>query len=89
VSARGYTGTVSSPYRDENESLRAEVERLRTQLARRRTSLWAGLVLVAVDFGAVMVLRPWLNGASDVRFWSALALIVAIAVSATWSVARR
>jgi len=80
---------VTSPYRDENESLRAEVQRLRAQLAGRRSRLWLGLGLVAADFGAVMVLRPWLNGASDARFWGALALVVALAVSATWSVARR
>lgn len=80
---------MTSPYRDENESLRAEVQRLRAQLAGRKSRLWLGLALVAADFAAVMALRPWLNGASDARFWSALAVVVVLAVSATWSVARR
>ena len=80
---------MSSPYRDENESLRAEVQRLRAQLAGRRSRFWLGLGLVAVEFGAVMGLRPWLNGPSDARFWFALGLVVAVAVAATWSVARR
>jgi hypothetical protein len=62
---------------------------LRAQLAGRKSRLWLGLALVGADFGAVMALRPWLNGASDARFWSALAIVVVLAVSATWSVARR
>ena len=80
---------VTSPYRDENESLRAEVQRLRLQLAGRRSRLWVGLGLVAVDFGAAMALRPWLNGASEGRFWTGLATVVLLAAAATWSVARR
>lgn len=74
------------PYRDENASLRAEVERLRTELAKRRVAHGrVALLLVVLDFGAAMVLRPWLNGASDSKFWVALALIAGIALAAVAS----
>ena len=77
------------PYRDENESLRAEVERLRAQLERRRGGrLWLGLGLVGADFAAAMALRPWLNGGDDLRFWAALSLVAALAAAATWSAIR-
>ncbi len=81
---------MPTPYRDENDSLRHENEQLRSKLGKpmgRR--LWIGLGLVGLDFGAAMLLRPWLNGGDDVKFWAALAIIAAIAVAATVSVARR
>ena len=76
------------PYRDENASLRAEVERLRAELARRRrSSAWGALLLVAVDFLALVALRPWLNGASDAKFWTAMAVVVGIGALAAASAA--
>ena len=72
-----------NPYRDETESLRAEVTRLRTELARHRAANgWLALVLVGVDFMAVVALRPWLNGGSDVKFWLGLSVVVGIALAA-------
>ena len=82
--------SMPAPYRDENESLRNENEQLRGKLGKplaRR--LWTGLALVGLDFGAVMLLLPWLNGTDDVKFWAGLAIIAAIAVAATVSVVRR
>jgi hypothetical protein len=77
---------VVSPFRDETESLRAENERLRAELARRaepRPLLAFGLI--AGDLVAIVVLRPWLNGSSDMTFWAAFAFIVLLAVAATVS----
>jgi hypothetical protein len=74
---------MGSPYRDENESLRAEVARLRKELARRRVAHgWLALGLTATDFLAVLALRPWLNGTSDARFWVSVVVVVGIGVAA-------
>jgi len=77
---------VSSPYRDELESLRAENERLRAQLASRRQSHgWLAGILVALEIVALMVLMPWLNAANDAKFATAALILVAIAVAAALS----
>jgi hypothetical protein len=74
---------MGSPYRDENESLRAEVARLQKELARRRVAHGGvGLLLAAVDFVAIVALRPWLNGGSDVQFWASLVVVVGIGLAA-------
>jgi tRNA nucleotidyltransferase/poly(A) polymerase len=74
---------MGGPYRDENESLRAEVERLRAELAKRRVAHGRlAILLVLLDLGALLVLRPWLNGPSDEKFWAALAILAGIAVAA-------
>jgi hypothetical protein len=81
---------VTSPYRDENESLRAEIARLRAELdARRSPRLGPPIALAAAEFGAIVLLRPWLNGGSDLRFWIALGAVVGIAVTATALTIRR
>ena len=78
-----YLDRVTSPYRDENDSLRAEVARLRAALAKRRSANGGvALLLVGVDFLAALALRPWLNGASDMKFWMGLAVVVGIAFAA-------
>lgn len=77
---------MGSPYRDENESLRAEVARLQKELARRRVAHGGvGLLLAAVDFVAILALRPWLNGGSDAQFWAALVVVVGIGLAAVAS----
>lgn len=78
---------MTEPYRDENESLRAENERLRAALAKRR-GVGRGLtvLLVALDFVAIVTLLPWLNGPSDAGFWGASAIVAGIAVAAVLSV---
>jgi hypothetical protein len=77
---------MTAPYRDENESLRAENERLRKELAeRRRVKVGTTAALVGLDFVAIIALRPWLNGGSDVAFWGALAIILLIAALAVGS----
>jgi hypothetical protein len=79
---------MGAPYRDENESLRAENERLRRELAKRRIAHGRlALLLVVIDFVAVLALRPWLNGPSDAKFWSALAVVVGVAIAAAASAA--
>ena len=78
-----YVRCVTSPYRDENESLRAEVTRLREELAKHRSANGrSAVLLVGVDFLAVLALRPWLNGASDMKFWMGLTVVVGIALAA-------
>jgi hypothetical protein len=72
-------------YRDETASLVAENERLRAELERhrgpgRRTA--QALALIASDFAAVLLLRPWFNGESDAKFWGAVAISVALAAAA-------
>jgi hypothetical protein len=79
---------MGPPYRDEKESLRAEIARLEAELAKRRVAHGRlALLLVAVDFLAVMALRPWLNGPSDAKFWAALAVVIGVAVAAAASAA--
>jgi hypothetical protein len=79
---------MGPPYRDENESLRAEIARLQAELARRRVAHGRlAVFLVVVDFLAVMGLRPWLNGPSDAKFWAALAVVVGIGIAAAASAA--
>jgi len=74
---------VPPPYRDENESLRCENERLRIELAKKRVPRpGVALVLGALDVVLVVVLRPWLNGTSDARFWAALGFIAAVGLLA-------
>ncbi len=74
------------PYRSESESLRAENERLHRELARRarggRPQIRWAFAFVGGEVVAILLLRPWLNGTSDVRFWAALAILGGIAISA-------
>jgi hypothetical protein len=77
---------LASPYRDELETLRAENARLRRELAARRESRpLLALGLVALDVVAVLLVRPWLNGAADFPFWTSLGVVVGIAVAAAAS----
>ena len=77
---------MPDPYRDENESLRAENARLRAQLGSHRvTQGKLALLLVVVDFVAIVALRPWLNGTSDLKFWSSLLIVVGVAIAAVAS----
>lgn len=80
---------MTSPFRDENESLRMENERLHRALAsqaarwnRVRRRPRAAVAMVAVDFGAIVLLRPWLNGSDDFHFWLAVGVLVSLAVLA-------
>ena len=79
---------VTSPFRDELDTLRRENDRLRAELARAsfRVRL-SGLplpafMLVGVDVIAAMFLRPWLNAASDARFWGAIFILATITLAA-------
>jgi hypothetical protein len=77
---------MSSPFRDEVETLRRENEALRAELLRRRgprTGLALGLA--AVDMIVATLLRPWLNAGSDRSFWGALAILGAITFAAGWA----
>jgi hypothetical protein len=75
---------VGAPYRDELESLRAENERLRSKLRRKHTTRpFLGIALAALDLGAIVLLRPWLNASSDLSFWLALLFVVLLALGAT------
>jgi hypothetical protein len=72
-------------YRDENASLAAENERLRAELARvraprRRAS--TAVALLASDAAAVLLFRPWFNGASDAKFWIAVVVSVSLTLGA-------
>jgi hypothetical protein len=86
---------VVAPYRDELESLRRENERLRAELARRPVSRpRLAALLVALDAVLVVALRPWLNGTSEVHFWTALSSVGLFGLAATaaavgWRGARR
>jgi len=77
---------VTSPFRDEVESLRRENERLRAELARTRHPsagrTAVAFALIGVDVLTAMVLRPWLNAGSDARFWGALVILGAITLAA-------
>jgi hypothetical protein len=77
---------VAGPYRDENESLRAEVARLRAEIGSRRvTQGKLAMLLVVVDFVAIVALRPWLNGTSDLKLWTGLIIVVGVAIAAVAS----
>lgn len=77
---------MSGPYRDENESLRAEVARLRADIGSRRvTQGKLALLLVVVEFAAIVALRPWLNGTSNLKLWSGLMIVVGVAIAAVAS----
>jgi hypothetical protein len=72
-------------YRDETASLAAENARLRAELARVRAprrQLVSAAVLFASDVAAVLILRPWFNGASDAKFWAAFAISGALTLAA-------
>jgi len=77
---------VTSPFRDEIETLRRENARLHAELARARAPRLPGvgrsLSLLAADVVAAMLLRPWLNASSDARFWGAIAILGAITLAA-------
>jgi hypothetical protein len=74
---------VSGPYRDELESLRAENDRLKVELSKKRVSHpFLAILLAALDLALVLVLRPWLNGASDGHFWAALASVALLGLGA-------
>ncbi|HWL89710.1 MAG TPA: hypothetical protein VNO21_28095 [Polyangiaceae bacterium] len=77
---------MEPPYRNETESLRVENERLRVALrARRRGHVGVTLALVFLSLVALFVLQPWLNAASDVRFWGAVAILVTLGIAAALS----
>ncbi len=77
---------MTSPFRDELETLRRDNERLRAELSRSRTARpGIALSLAGVDVAAAMALRPWLNAESDGRFWGALAILGAITLTAAWA----
>ena len=73
---------MTSPFRDENETLRQENERLHRALAsqaqRRRRRPLAAIVMVAIEFAAIVLLRPWLNAQDDLRFWLAVAVVTSL-----------
>jgi hypothetical protein len=76
-------GSVSAPYRNELDSLRAENERLRGELAKKRVSHpILALMLAGLDVALVVVLRPWLNGTSDGHFWAALTSVGLLGLAA-------
>jgi hypothetical protein len=79
-------GRPHEGYRDENASLVAENARLRTEIERLRGGrrrLWPAAAVLASDFAAVLLLRPWFNGGSDAKFWAAVTISLALAISAT------
>jgi hypothetical protein len=74
---------VSAPYRDELDSLRAENERLRAELRRKHASRpLLAVALASLDVGAIVLLRPWLNGSSDASFWIASFFVILLAIAA-------
>ncbi len=77
---------MTSPFRDELETLRRDNERLRAELSRtRRSRPVVAFTLAGADVVAAMMLRPWLNAGSDGRFWGALAILGAITLTAGWA----
>jgi hypothetical protein len=77
---------VTSPFRDEVETLRRENERLRALLSQvRRSRPVFALALAGADIAGAIALRPWLNDGSDARFWAALGLLGAVTVAAAWA----
>jgi len=82
---RPHEGKPHEGYRDENASLVAENARLRAEIERFRGGrgrLSAAVALFASDIGAVLLLRPWFNGGSDAKFWAAVTISLALAISA-------
>jgi hypothetical protein len=76
---------VTSPFRDEVETLRRENEHLRAQLAGVRSGRPAfGFSLLLAAIGAALLMRPWLNGGDDWHFWGALSLLGLIIAAASW-----
>jgi hypothetical protein len=77
---------VTSPFRDEIESLRRENAELRAELANSRGPRpFLGMALAGVDVATAVMLRPWLNAGSDSRFWGALAILGVITFAAGWA----
>ncbi|WP_394828637.1 hypothetical protein [Pendulispora albinea] len=82
---------MAPPYRNEVESLRAENERLRAELGAQRPRRprwrrpWVTALLIALELIALFALQPWLNAPSDVRFWGAVAILVALGIAAALS----
>ena len=50
--------------------------------SQRVTQGWLAVLLVVVDFVAIVALRPWLNGTSDVKLWTGLLIVVGVAIAA-------
>jgi hypothetical protein len=81
---------VSDPYRDERESLRAEVARLQRDLARSRRRPPV-VVLLAGLLGHLalrLALHDWLNEADDRVFYGALGVSLLPLAIAVYLVAR-
>jgi hypothetical protein len=80
-----WSGAIQTvmPYRDELDTLRAENDRLRLELSKRRSYFpRLALLLAAFDVALCLLLRPWLNGKSDARFWMSLGTLGLVAVLA-------
>jgi len=79
-----------TPYRDEKETLRAENERLKQELAKSKSRKLpvAAIALAFLAIIAFVFLQPWLNG-SDLRFWSALAIVAVFAGAALFAALRQ
>jgi hypothetical protein len=69
----------NDPYRGDRASLVAENERLRRELdrVRRRSPIWPVAAGLGVHVALRPLLDPWLNGASDAKWWTAVALLAA------------
>jgi len=79
-----------TPYRDEKETLRGENERLKAKLEDRRSRRVprVAIALAALAIAAFLVLMPWLNG-SDLRFWSAIGILVVLIGGALFATLRQ
>jgi hypothetical protein len=51
-------------------------------------SVWPALFGVVVHFALREVLNPWLNAASDLKFWGAVAILAIPLVFAAFAVVR-